>query len=357
MPGRPKEREGPMMRSAGRVFLVLVGLLLVGSQPNDAFKSCGNCDPGWYWGGVSDGAYHFDSTVPDYVKEATYWADDGWGVHYPDQGNTNGIRITIDNMSPGVTGSYDAYTNTLTIAQSVLNDCPAPGCNVLESVISHELGHTVGFDNIESGCESSIMSWDRNRSIVVGPGSEDLCWLSNGYDGWEGDGGGCTECEDRIGTPLQIDYDSRPSTWHEALGRSDLVALVRLNGRTYETSSSGMPLTRFDGEIVQVIKGSRLASRGASVPIVRFGGVHEIAGERTVIRESRFASWSAGETVFVFLAWSEQVNAYTLPFGATAAFKLDAGTGRAQSFARSGFAPMHDGKPIGALLAEVRAAR
>ncbi len=150
-------------------------------------QSCGYCPLDTYWGGVSSGAYHFDSGVPTHVQQATFWADDGWGQNYHDQNNSSGTLIRLWNWSDdNILGLYDANTNVLSIDEDLANSCSS-ACNRLISTIAHEFGHTLGIDHNGPGCESSIMSWQRNRDVVIGPSEEDLCW----YMGLGGSGEPC----------------------------------------------------------------------------------------------------------------------------------------------------------------------
>jgi hypothetical protein len=347
-----------MITSVGRLLLLTASaVVVVGSPPRGSSTLCGNCDPGWYWDGVSDGAYRFDANVPDYVKEATYWADDDWGAHYHDEGNQDGIVIGIANLPPGTNGVYDANNNTLYIAQAVLDDCP-DGCNLLISVIAHELGHSLGFDDIQGGCESSIMSWDRNRHVVIGPSEEDLCWFSNPSGGGGGGGGGCFPyCEDRSGIPLQVDYDSAPVSWRESFDRAELVAVIRLQDRDTRDVGTELPLSHFSAEVMEVIKGSGEVRTGSTITVTRFGGMRVLADGLRLVEERRFDRFSVGQTLLVFLSWFEGTHSYTLPSGPQGAFDLDLRASRARSFARSGFAAIHHGRSVGSLLTEVRAAR
>jgi hypothetical protein len=344
---------------SSRLLLILAAAIaLAGSLPSHGSSFCGSCDPGWYWGGVSDGAYRFDSSVPDYVEEATFWADDDWGSFYHDESNPNGTLIKVEPMGPGELGGYDNVNNTLYIAEAVLNDCPDPGCNVLISVIAHEFGHAAGFENIEGGCETSIMSWWRDRNVVIGPSSEDMCWF---WDGWEGDGGGggggCFPyCEDRQVESLQIDYDTPPRSWREALDRAEFVAVIQLKSLTYEEDSATLPRTHFDADVIELIKDSGGVYQGRAISVTRYGGVREVAGASIVTVERHFAPWTPGQTLLVFLNWFDRTQSFT-PFGPHAAFELDLSTNRVSAFAPRGFGGRHDGRAVADLLADVKAAR
>jgi hypothetical protein len=243
--------------------------------PRLVAAQCGNCDPGTYWGGVSDGAYRFDSSVSSNIQQAVFGADDAWGAHYHDQNNSNAILIRVEPLPPDVYGGYDANNNVLTIAQSVVDMCPN-GCNFMDSVINHELGHSLGLDDIQSGCESSIMSWDRNRHVVTGPSSEDLCWWGMGGGGGGGGGecgeGPCVENDIAPGRGHEVDWRSglflvqnqAPARWEEPFGWVDLVALVRL------TRDDALPDRLLRAEVQQVVGGWMI--RGAipsEIPIVR----------------------------------------------------------------------------------------
>jgi hypothetical protein len=264
----------------GKLGLVHRGLLMIAVLvailiPRLAAAQCGDCDPGTYWSGVSDGAYRFDSSVSANVQQAVFWAQGAWGSHYHDQNNSNAILIMVGSLPPGVNGSYNNVTNVLTIAQSVVDMCPT-GCNYMESVINHELGHSLGFDDIQGGCEDSIMSWDRNRHVVTGPSSEDFCWWENGGGGG---GGEEIECPD---PPCQTDrlrLDSMTGRgcaqlfayaqlhWFsgDVRGWPDLVALVRLK-RNADTGRS------LSADVLRVIGGAMIFDVIPSeIPIVENG--------------------------------------------------------------------------------------
>jgi hypothetical protein len=67
--------------------------------------------------------------------------------------------------------------NTIGIAGWLADECSG-ACNPLISVINHEWGHTLGWDDFGSGCENSIMAHQRDRNTVIEPNSEDTCWMS-----------------------------------------------------------------------------------------------------------------------------------------------------------------------------------
>jgi hypothetical protein len=171
-----------------------------------------------YWGGVSDGAYWFDSNVPDHIKQATYWADDGWAFNYHDQNNSSGTRITVSPLPSGVLGRYDANINTLEIAQDLVNMCSS-ACNYIISTISHEFGHTIGFDHFEAGCESSVMSWWRDRWTVFNPSAEDLCWYFNDSGPGNCEGPDCVPADRIMGNP-SVTRPKEPVARGGARGRS-----------------------------------------------------------------------------------------------------------------------------------------
>jgi hypothetical protein len=84
-------------------------------------------------------------------------------------------------MQPGVYGSYNRVSNVLPVAGWLVDECSS-ACNPLISVINHEFGHTIGWDDFDSGCETSIMSHARDRNTVTGPSDEDMCWMYERQD-------------------------------------------------------------------------------------------------------------------------------------------------------------------------------
>ena len=220
------------------------------------------------------------------------------------------------------------------------------------------------------------MSWDRDRNQVTSPSSEDMCWLS--WDPWWGDGGGggsCLPyCEDRQKraartrtrgrTPspqavqLQVDYKAQPTSWREALAGAELVAVIELKSAKYVKDKKGRSFTRFDADVIEVIKTSGRPLEGSlSIPVTRFGGVKEIGGQSKLVEERRFATWTVGQRLLVFMKWFDGTESYTLPFGPDSAFELDGASYTARAFSRSRFSGRHNGKPIDKMLDEVRSAR
>lgn len=164
------------------VFLFLA-LALTSTTPGaTATKSppCGYCDPGMYWSGVSYGAYRFDSSVPEHLQQAAYWAEDeGWGQYY-DQNDSGGVTISVGHdPNSGVFGWYDNSNNTIYVNDYWVNECSS-ACIPLIGTVNHEFGHALGFDDIESGgCSDSIMSYENDWMNITSPSSEDLCWFYN----------------------------------------------------------------------------------------------------------------------------------------------------------------------------------
>jgi hypothetical protein len=185
-------------------------------------QSCGYCPLDTYWGGVETGAYRFDSSVPTHVQQATFWADDGWGAHFHDQNDSSGTLIAVANHpDSGVLGWYDANNNELYVDEDLVNSCVA-ACDRMISTISHEFGHSLGIDHNGPGCESSIMSWDRNRDVVIGPSDEDMCW----YMGLGGSGEPCDGDDSPKGC---VPYDRIKKKKGDG---SDLVSAGVAHGRT-----------------------------------------------------------------------------------------------------------------------------
>lgn len=88
------------------------------------------------------------------------------------------------------------------------------------STISHEFGHSLGIGHNGPGCESSIMSWDRNRDVVIGPSDEDPC----GYMGLGGSGEPCDGDDSPKGC---VPYDRIKKKKGD---RSDLVTVAVAHG-------------------------------------------------------------------------------------------------------------------------------
>jgi hypothetical protein len=85
-------------------------------------------------------------------------------------------------MEPWVNyGAYDSSSNTLYVAGWLADECSS-ACHPLISVINHEFGHTIGWYDFDSGCETSIMSHDRDRNTVTEPSEEDMCWMYEWLD-------------------------------------------------------------------------------------------------------------------------------------------------------------------------------
>lgn len=118
-----------------------------------------------------------------------------------------------------------------------------------------------------------------------------------------------------------------------------------------------MPYTRFDAEIIEVIKDSGDVSTGRTISVTRYGGVQEVAGVSRVIEERAFAPWTVGQTLLVFLRWFDRLKSCTLPFGPDAAFEFKPTTKKVRVFARTTFAGRHNGRDAAPLVAEVKAAR
>jgi hypothetical protein len=136
-----------------------------------------------------------------------------------------------------------------------------------------------------------------------------------------------------------------------------VVAVIQLKSLRYDEGSPSLPRTRFDADIIEVIKGSGAVSTGLSISVMRYGGVRERAGELMFIEEGGFAPWVVGQTLLVFLKWYDRFKSYTLAFGPAAAFELNTATNKVRVFTTGSFAARHNGGDVAALLAEVRAAR
>jgi hypothetical protein len=166
-------------------LLTVVTVFSSASLP--APDDCGNCDLPVYWEGVSTGAYKFADGVPDHVKDAAFWSEDGgWGQYY-DPNDPNAITVEMyDHPNPDVTGEYNANSNTLRIDETYSSMCSS-ACNHLIGTFSHEFGHAFGFWDFEQGCEESIMSYANDFWYITHPSEEDLCWWANWGDGpdWE----------------------------------------------------------------------------------------------------------------------------------------------------------------------------
>lgn len=163
-------------------------------------STCGFCDPGTFWSGVSHGAYRFAPSVPQHVQQAAYWAeDDGWG-QYHDQNDSTGVTIAVaHHHNPGTFGWYNPSNNTIYINDTWVNECSS-ACIPIVGTINHEFGHALGFADIEDGgCSDSIMSYENDWMNITGPSSEDLCWFYN-Y-GWSG--GPNWECPEQPCVPYR----------------------------------------------------------------------------------------------------------------------------------------------------------
>jgi hypothetical protein len=170
------------------VATVPASTTLEASAPNlRAVGLCGNCPFEPFGYSSPTGAYKFDSGVPEHVRQATFWADDGWNRNYYDPNDPNATTIYMYTPSnPNEYGQYDPFGNGIGISEPYANQCSS-ACNPLISTISHEFGHTAGIGDFTTGCESSIMAHGRDRNSVISPSEEDLCWWANWGAGpnWE----------------------------------------------------------------------------------------------------------------------------------------------------------------------------
>ena len=157
--------------------------------------------------------------------------------------------------------------------------------------------------------------------------------------------------------PIIVDYTNPPSTWPDAVKGTDLVAVVRLSGRTYpQTRERELPKTKFRAEIIEVIGGPHASSAGREIAVSRFGGVKQIAGAPKLVEQRGFPAWKVGATCLVFLKWSEPEQSYVLPFGPDSVFELDPTTNKASTPGHGRLARSQRGRPFADVLTEVRAA-
>lgn len=155
--------------------LIVAGAIVVG-VPAVVSADCGFCGLSKYWGGVTNGSYKFDASVPEHVQQAAHFADyAGWGAHFYHPSGE--MTITVNqNLSFPVTGMYTADNNTVHLAPWLVDECVS-ACNLIISVINHEWGHSLGYDHFETGegCSGSVMAHDRDRNNVYEPSTSDMC--------------------------------------------------------------------------------------------------------------------------------------------------------------------------------------
>lgn len=188
-------------------FVLLPSILLVGAgsiptKPVPARpRDCGDCGAP-LGSSIGEGSYKFDSSVPDYLKQAAYFADDaGFGQYYDQANGATTISVVPsstfasaqDPTGHNTLGASGVDTTTQTgviyVNQYWVDMCSS-ACNMLIGTINHEFGHVLGgLDDIWGGCTDSIMSYSADIWNITSPSSEDLCHAYNwGYGiNWDWD--------------------------------------------------------------------------------------------------------------------------------------------------------------------------
>jgi hypothetical protein len=235
-----------------------------------------------------------------------------------DQNDSNGILITVNNsLGSNVFGDFyqDQNGNSIleiNLSADIFDDC-GDGCNALVSVIAHELGHTLGLADIDGGCETSIMSHDRDRNVVTGPSSDDLCWFWHYHDSQGGGGGDCQYCLEHDHYDMQTlpfvgdSTGQRRQGFGGAVGGGvDLVAIVKLSSVTSFGDQFGNLVRRFDAEVLDVIKTQQAVTSGDEIAFIRIENVGWLLGSP----DQPPQSLTPGSTLVLCLAWDDRLRLY-----------------------------------------------
>lgn len=154
-----------------------------------------------------------------------------------------------------------------------------------------------------------------------------------------------------IARPIHGDRGGlEPTSWDDLVRGAHVVVRVRISSREYILTAAGQPFTRYEAEVVDMVKGDAAAAvKPSKLVIVHHGGIVERPDAFIRVTYVDQPDWQIGREHLMFVNWNPALQAWTPSFGTSATFEV-VGEGSTRTIrplrSRNAFANQQEGRPL-----------